>query len=77
VHAKVKAPPRFSTLPAAPEDLEIAGAPTWPTSLWRRGQIYSLEAVYRKRPGTELIDGGWWPGPRRIDATTPVEIAHL
>jgi Dolichyl-phosphate-mannose-protein mannosyltransferase len=77
VHAKVKAPPRFSALPAAPEDLEIAGSPTWPTSLWHRGHIYSLEAVYRKRPGSELIDGGWWPGPRRTDAAAPVDIAHL
>jgi hypothetical protein len=77
VHAKVIAPPRFSGLPAAPENLEIAGAPTWPSSLWRRGQIYSLEAVYRQRPGTELLTGDFAPGPRRTDAATPVEIARL
>ena len=77
VHAKVIAPPRLSGLPAAPENLEIAGGPTWPTSFWRRGQIYSLEAVYRKRPGTELLTGAWSPGPRRTDAAAPVEIARL
>jgi dolichyl-phosphate-mannose-protein mannosyltransferase len=77
VHAKVSAPPRFSGLPAAPENLEIAGGPEWPTSFWRRGQIYSLEAVYRKRPGTEVLTGAWSPGPRRTDAAAPVEIARL
>ncbi|HSS38801.1 MAG TPA: hypothetical protein VLT58_08535, partial [Polyangia bacterium] len=77
VHAKVSAPPRLSGLPAAPENLEIAGGLAWPSSFWRRGQIYSLEAVYRKRPGTELLTGIWSPGPRRIDAATPVEIARL
>jgi len=77
VHAKVAAPPRLSGLPAAPENLEIAGGATWPTSFWRRGQIYSLEAVYRKRPGTELLTGAWSPGPRRTDAPVPVEIARL
>ena len=77
VHAKVTAPPLLSGLPAAPENLEIAGGLTWPTSFWRRGQIYSLEAVYRKRPGTELLTGAWSPGPRRTDAAGPVEIARL
>jgi hypothetical protein len=77
VHAKVTAPPRLSGLPAAPENLEIAGAPAWPSTFWRRGQIYSLEAVYRKRPGTELLTGIWAPGPRRTDAASPVEIARL
>jgi 4-amino-4-deoxy-L-arabinose transferase-like glycosyltransferase len=77
VHAKVTAPPRLSGLPAAPENLEIAGGPAWPTSFWRRGQIYSLEAVYRKRPGTEVLSGAWSPGPRRTDAAVPVEIARL
>ncbi|HSY40605.1 MAG TPA: hypothetical protein VLA79_13785, partial [Polyangia bacterium] len=77
VHAKVSTPPRLSGLPAAPENLEIAGGATWPTSLWRRGQIYSLEAVYRKRPGTEVLTGSWAPGPSRTDAAGPVEIARL
>jgi hypothetical protein len=77
VHAKVSAPPVFSTLPAAPENLEIAGGPTWPTSLWKRGGIYDLEAVYRKRPGTEILTGSWAPGPARTDAHGPVEIIKL
>ncbi len=76
VHAKVVAPPRFSTLPADPNDLEIAGAPTWPTSLWRRGEIYSLQAVYRKRPGTEVLTGRWVPGPR-ARGPSPVELLRL
>jgi len=77
VHAKVVAPPRFSALPAAPENLEIAGGPTWPTGFWRRGEIYSLEIVYRKRPGTETLTGSWVPGPRRLGTDAPVEIARL
>jgi 4-amino-4-deoxy-L-arabinose transferase-like glycosyltransferase len=77
VHARVLAPPRWSALPAAPEDLEIAGGPTWPTSMWRAGEIYSLEAVYRKRPGTEVLTGAWWPGPRRIGGAAPLELLRL
>jgi hypothetical protein len=77
VHAKVTAPPRFSGLPAAPEDLEIAGPPTWPTTFWRRGQIYSLEIVYRQRPGTEVLRGTWISGPRRTDGPTWIDILRL
>ncbi len=77
VHAKVAAAPRLSTLPAAPEDLEIAGGFTWPTSWWRPGEIYSLEAVYRKRPGTEVLRGTWVPGPRRLDGRGAVELLRL
>jgi hypothetical protein len=76
-HAKVLAPPRWSGLPAAPENLEIAGAPTWPTSFWRPGGIYSLEIVYRQRPGKEILTGDWIPGPRRVDGPGPVPIARL
>ncbi len=77
VHAKVEAEPRVSTLPAAPEDLEIAGGFAWPTSWWRRGEIYSLTAVYRKRPGTEVLRGAWVPGPRRVGASGAVELLRL
>ena len=77
VQAKVVAPPRLSTLPVDPADLEIAGAPIWPTSLWKRGHIYSHEAVYRKRPGTEVLSGAWSPGPKRVDGPTPMEIVRL
>jgi hypothetical protein len=77
VRAKVTASPRFSTLPADPAELEIAGPPTWPTSLWRRGEIYSLEAVYRKRPGTEILTGAWVPGPARLGAPGPLELLRL
>jgi hypothetical protein len=77
VHARVTTPPTFSGLPAAPENLEIAGGFTWPTSFWRRGQIYSLDVVYRKRPGTEVLSGSWTPGPRRLDAPDPLQIARL
>jgi hypothetical protein len=77
VHAKVVAPPRLSTLPVDPAELELAGSPMWPTNLWRRGHIYSLEAVYRKRPGTEVLSGAWSPGPKRVDGPTPLEIVRL
>ena len=78
VHAKVLRPPRLSTLPADPADLEIAGAPIWPTTLWRRGHIYRFEIVYRKRPGTEALTGAWSPGPRRVEGgLAPLELLRL
>lgn len=77
VHARVLAPPRFSTLPADPNDMEIAGPPAWPTSWWRAGEIYSLKAVYRKRPGTEVLTGSWVPGPRCLTASGPLELLRL
>ncbi len=77
VHARVIAPPGFSTLPADPNDLEIAGPPEWPTSWWRPGEIYSFKAVYRKRPGTEVLTGSWIPGPRCLTAGGPVELLRL
>ena len=78
VHAKVLAPPRLSTLPADPADLEIAGPPIWPTTLWRKGHIYGFDVVYRKRPGTEVFTGSWSPGPRRVDGgNAPLELMRL
>src|SRR5580692_4200904 len=74
VHAKVIAPPRCSTLPVDPLNLETPGGPDCPTSLWRRGQIYSVEIVIRKRPGTEAWSGAWAPGPRRTDAPDALRI---
>src|SRR6185437_4295094 len=71
IHAKVLAPPRFSALPAAPENLELASGAAWPTSFWRPGHIYSDEVVYRKRPGTEALTGSWVPGPRRLGTDAP------
>jgi hypothetical protein len=78
VHAKVLRPPRLSTLPADPADLEIANAPIWPTTLWRKGHIYSFQIVYRKRPGTEALTASWSPGPRRVDGgNAPMELLRL
>jgi Dolichyl-phosphate-mannose-protein mannosyltransferase len=77
VHAKVIAPPRCSTLPADPLNLETAGAPAIPTSLWRPGQIYDVRVVIRKRPGTEVWSGAWTPGPARVDAAGPIELLRL
>jgi hypothetical protein len=75
VHAKVLAPPRFSTLPSDPTDLEIHGAPTYPTTLWRAGHIYTVKFVYRRRPGHERFTGAWVGGPRRLETTSPLIIA--
>ena len=78
VHAKVVRPPRLSTLPADPADLELTNGPIWPTTMWRKGHIYRFEVVYRKRPGTEVLSGAWSPGPRRADNTkTPLELIRL
>jgi hypothetical protein len=77
VHARVSAPPAFSTLPADPNDLETPGNPTWPTTLWRRDHIYTVAFVIRKRPGTEVFTGAWKPGPARADGPDPIELARL
>ncbi|MES1209053.1 MAG: hypothetical protein ABUS79_24205, partial [Pseudomonadota bacterium] len=77
VHARVVAPPRLSTLPADPSELEIAGGPAWPTSWWMPGEIQRVEAVYRKRPGTEVLTGSWVPGPRCLSAAGPLELLRL
>jgi hypothetical protein len=78
VHAKVARPPRLSTLPADPADLELASGPMFPTSLWRKGHIYRFEIIYRKRPGTEVLTGTWTPGPHRADnAKAPLELIRL
>jgi hypothetical protein len=78
VHAKVARPPRLSTLPADPADLELASGPTWPTSLWRKGHIYRFEIIYRKRPGTEVLTAAWSPGPHRADnPRAPLELIRL
>ena len=76
VQARVFAGRRLSTLPIDPALLDLATPPVWPTSLWRKGQIYALKIVYRKRPGRERLTGGWGPGgPRRVDAVEPVTLA--
>jgi hypothetical protein len=77
VHAKVQARPRFSTLPADPADLEIYGAPAWPTTLWRPGHIYSIRIVYRRRPGPERYTGAWVNGPRREGDPAPLELTRM
>jgi hypothetical protein len=77
VHAKVIAPPRWSTLPVDPLNLETAGGPDCPTSLWRPGEIYGVQIVLRKRPGTEIWSGAWTPDIRRIDAGNPVQLLRL
>jgi hypothetical protein len=77
VHAKVIAPPRWSTLPVDPLTLETAGGPSCPTSLWRRGGIYEVGIVIRKRPGTEAWSGAWTPAPRRTDAPAALQILQL
>jgi hypothetical protein len=77
VHAKVLARPRFSNLPADPADLELYGAPAWPTTLWRPGHIYSIRIVYRRRPGPERYTGAWVNGPRREGDPGPLEIARM
>jgi hypothetical protein len=77
VHAKVIAPPRWSTLPADPLDLETAGGPDCPTTLWRPGHLYGAGVVIRKRPGREIWLGAWTPGPRRTDAPGPLPVLRL
>jgi 4-amino-4-deoxy-L-arabinose transferase-like glycosyltransferase len=77
VRASVIAPPRFSTLPRDPAELDLSMAPAWPTSLWRPGHIYSVKVVYRRRPGQERLVGAWVPDLARLDGKGPLEIARL
>ena len=77
VHARVVAPPRLSTLPVDPLDLDLATNPVVPTSLWRPGHIYSVSVVFRKRPGREQLTGAWTGGIRRTDAATPIDIGRF
>ena len=79
VHARVVAPPRFSTLPADTVDLEIAPNPAWPTTLWRPGGIYSYKVVFRKRPGREHLEAGWSTSRvrRTDDGGRPIEIGRF
>jgi 4-amino-4-deoxy-L-arabinose transferase-like glycosyltransferase len=74
VHARVIAPPRLSTLPMDPADLELVTSPVWPTSLWTPGAIYSQEIVVHHRPGKERITATW-SGLRRTDKLDPLEIS--
>jgi hypothetical protein len=60
-----------------PLNLETAGGPDCPTSLWRPGEIYGVQIVLRKRPGTEIWSGAWTPDIRRIDAGNPVQLLRL
>jgi hypothetical protein len=74
VHARVVAPPRLSTLPVDPADLEIPTSPVWPTSLWTPGAIYSQEIVLHHRPGKERLTATW-SGLHRTDKPDPLEIS--
>ena len=74
VHARVIGPPRLSTLPMDPADLELVTSPVWPTSLWKPGAIYTQDVVVHHRPGKERFTGTW-AGLRRTDGPDPLELA--
>jgi hypothetical protein len=74
VRAKVIAPPRLSTLPVDPADLELQTGPVAPTSLWTEGALYTQDVVVHHRPGKERITGTWL-GLRRTDGPEPLELA--
>jgi hypothetical protein len=77
VHARVVSPPRFSTLPVDTVDLDLAANPAWPTTLWRRGGIYSYKVVFRKRPGKERLTAAWSGPVHRTDASTPIDVGRF
>ena len=74
VHARVIGPPRLSTLPMDPADLELGTNPVWPTSLWTPGAIYAQDVVTHHRPGKERFTASWI-GVRRTDGPDPLELA--
>jgi hypothetical protein len=77
VFAKVVSPPRFSTLPMDPAELDLTTNPIWPTTLWKPGGIYSVKVVFRKRPGTERLTASWSGGVHRSDASTPLDLGRF
>ena len=77
MHARVVAPPLFSTLPMDTIDLDLAPNPAWPTTLWRAGGIYSYKVIFRKRPGKEQLDAGWASRVQRSDAPGPIRVGRF
>ena len=77
VHARVVAPPVFSTLPTDTIDLDLAPNPAWPTTLWRAGGIYSYRVIFRKRPGKEQLDASWASRVQRTDAHGPIRVGRF
>ncbi len=76
IRGRVVAPPRGSTLPAAPSVRSVLPRPRIAPSLWRRGFIYSVEAALLDRPGTEVFEVGFeGPGaPKAEDGNRFVEL---
>lgn len=76
IRGRVVAPPRGSTLPAAPSVRSVLPRPRIAPSLWRRGFIYSVEAALLERPGTEVFEVGFeGPGaPKAEDGNRFVEL---
>jgi hypothetical protein len=77
VRAAVVAPPVLSTLPKDTIELDLGSPPTWPTSLWKPGWIYSYKVVFRARPGTEQLTGSWLCDVRRTDGPPQIDLGRF
>jgi hypothetical protein len=63
---------RWSLIPRATQDRDMAFAPSLPTKLWKKGFIYRTETVMNHRIGVEQYLGHWTSrdgvaAPRRLD----------
>lgn len=63
---------RWSLIPRATQDRDMAWPPSLPTKLWKKGFIYKTDTVLNHRIGVEEYLGHWTsrdgaPAPRRLD----------
>jgi hypothetical protein len=82
VTAKVLRRAKLSTLALDSATIETAPAPAPPTDLWRVGHLYAVRVPYRKRPGSERLEGRFVtldrnPAPARTDQAGDVPLLTL
>ncbi|MDB4982793.1 MAG: rane protein patially similar to glycosyltransferase, partial [Myxococcales bacterium] len=77
VRDAVVAGPVLSTLPRDTVELDLGSPPTWPTSLWKPGWIYSYRVVLRQRPGTEQLLGSWLGDVHRTDGPPQIDLGRF
>ena len=64
VRSRVVAPPRFSTVPADPDEREVNAPPTISLHRAHSGFLYAEVIPIRKRPGTEVFNATFGRLPR-------------
>jgi hypothetical protein len=82
VRSTMEARNPFSLIPPDPTDRDMAFPPRLPTRLWRRGFLYTSDAVLDHRIGRERYWGRWRsrdgsPAPQRVDGRPQTTLAVL